>query len=94
MELYCLEKEPKRSRPLQMQAEISSRSDYIDDYHIKDVSEWLVMAVTQPSCEQTPTSVGLLMVMGWAMPQTPHSLQMSTQRFTRKNQFKEPWASS
>lgn len=90
MGIYGTEKEQKRSRPLQMQAEISSRSDYVNDYHIKDVSEWL--AVTQPNYEQTPVSVGLLMVMGWAMPQTPDILQTSARYFVRKDQFKEPWA--
>lgn len=39
MGIYGTEKEQKRSRPLQMQAEISSRSDYVNDNHIKDVSE-------------------------------------------------------
>lgn len=48
------------------------------------------MAVTQPNYEQTPVSVGLLMVMGWAMPQTPDILQMSARCFVRKDQFKEP----
>lgn len=46
------------------------------------------MAATQPSYEQTPVSVGLLMVMGWAMPQTPDTLQMRAQCFARKDELK------
>lgn len=46
------------------------------------------MAATQPSYEQTPVSVCLLMVMGWAMPQTPDTLQMRAQCFARKDELK------